>query len=587
MSPWLVTVLLCLASAALAGLLARRPLRRDLVRAEELTSAAQRQRDEARATAKEVAERESGRLAALLNDLHEGVMVCNLAHQIVLYNQAALKLLRVGGEMGLGRPLFAVLAMEPVQHCLDMLHRRGPDEAAHMPFLSRTHDSRSLLQGRVSLVRAGKHPSGYVITFDDVTAQLSALAKRDALLREVIELLQSDLPKREEEALKHAQQGYRTLLSGWWPMSDIHSGALFDMVAARLVKSPVQATVVGLPVWLHGDGHTLVLALDALLRALSVGTGVKEFDLSARAEEGRVWIIVGWVGPAVAEQSLRNWETVPVSPALGGMTVRDVMAHHAAETPVEEAEDGHRRLKLALRPARNPPDPAQAADIGPGRPEFFDFNLLDQSQGGSLADVPLRELTCVVFDTETTGLRPSEGDRIVSLAGVRIVGGRILTGETFNRIVNPGRDIPEESTRFHGLTAEQTVGKPPIEVVLPQFKSFVADSVLVAHNAAFDLKFLRMFEGQSGVRFDNPVLDTMLLATFLDDRAGGQSLDDLCRRYGIAITGRHTAQGDALATAALLLQMFDDLERRGVHTLGQALTRSNMALQLHHRAQAL
>ncbi len=79
----------------------------------------------------------------------------------------------------------------------------------------------------------------------------------------------------------------------------------------------------------------------------------------------------------------------------------------------------------------------------------------------------------------------------------------------------------------------------------------------------------------------------MLLATFLDDRAGGQSLDDLCRRYGVAIAGRHTALGDSLATAALLLHMIDDLEHKGVHTLGQALTRSNMALQLHHRAQAL
>jgi len=582
MSLWLVTVVLCAASAVIAGVLSRRPLRRDLARAADLTAAAQRQRDEALATAREAAERESGRLAALLNDLHEGVLVCNQAHQIVLYNQAALKLLRVGEEMGLGRPLFAVLAMEPVQHCLDMLNRRSPGDAANLPFLSRTHDSRSLLQGRVSLVR-----SGYVITFDDVTAQLGALARRDALLREVIELLQSDLPKREEEALKHAQRGYRTLLSGWWPMSDIHSGALFDMVAARLVKSPVAATLVGLPVWLHGDGHTLVLALDALLRALSIGTGIKEFDLSAEAEDGTVWIVVSWIGPPPAERTLSDWGTVPVSPALGGLTVRDVMNHHATQDPIEEERDGRRRLKLALRPARNPPVPGQSAESGPGRPEFFDFNLLEQSQGGRLADLPLRDLTYVVFDTETTGLKPSEGDRIVSLAGVRIVGRRILTGETFSRLVNPGRPIPEDSTRFHGLTDDQMVGKPPIEVVLPQFKSFVADSVLVAHNAAFDLKFLRMFETQSGVRFDNPVLDTMLLATFLDDQAGGQSLDDLCRRYGVAIAGRHTALGDSLATAALLLHLIDDLESRGVRTLGEALNRSNMVLQLHHRAQAL
>jgi len=582
MSLWLVTVVLCAASALVAGVLSRRPLRREVARAADLTAAAQRQRDEALATARETAERESGRLAALLNDLHEGVLVCNQAHQIVLYNQAALKLLRVGEEMGLGRPLFAVLAMEPVQHCLDMLNRRSPGDAVNLPFLSRTHDSRSLLQGRVSLVR-----SGYVITFDDVTAQLGALARRDALLREVIDLLQSDQPKREEEALKHAQRGYRTLLSGWWPMSDIHSGALFDMVAARLVKSPVAATLVGLPVWLHGDGHTLVLALDALLRALSIGTGIKEFDLSAEAEDGIVWIVVSWIGPPPAERTLGDWGTVPVSPALGGLTVRDVMNHHATQDPIEEERDGRRRLKLALRPARNPPAPGQAADSGPGRPEFFDFNLLEQSQGGRLADLPLRDLTYVVFDTETTGLKPSEGDRIVSLAGVRIVGRRILTGETFGRLVNPGRPIPEESTRFHGLTDDQMVGKPPIEVVLPQFKSFVADSVLVAHNAAFDLKFLRMFEAQSGVRFDNPVLDTMLLATFLDDQASGQSLDDLCRRYGVAIAGRHTALGDSLATAALLLHLIDDLESRGVRTLGEALNRSNMVLQLHHRGQTL
>jgi DNA polymerase-3 subunit epsilon len=584
MSPWLVTVPLCLASAGLAGLLARRPLRRDLLDAEQRVAGAQRQRDEALSSAKQIAERESSRLAALLNDLHEGVLVCNLAHQIVLYNQTALKLLRFGGEMGLGRPLFAMLAMEPVQHCLDMLQRRSAGETVHMPFLSRTHDSRSLLQGRLSLVRASGQPSGYVITFDDVTDQVGALAKRDALLREVIEMLEHDLP---QDALAHARQGYRSLLSGWWPMSDILSGTLFDMVVGRLAQSPIQATAVGLPVWLHGDGHSLVLALDALLRALSIGTGATEFDLSAEAEDGKAWVIVSWAGPRPAEQALRNWETVPISPAMGGMSVRDVMAHHATEDPVVEARDDRLCLKLALRPARHPPLPGQAAEIGSSRPEFFDFDLLEQSQGDSLADLSLRELTYVVFDTETTGLHPGAGDRIVSLAGVRIVRGRILTGESFNRIVNPGRAIPALSTRFHGLTDDQVAGKPPIEVVLPQFKSFVADSVLVAHNAAFDLKFLRMFEAQSGVSFDNPVLDTMLLATFLDERAGGQSLDDLCRRYGVIVSDRHTALGDSLATAALLLHLITDLEAKGVRTLGEALTRSNMALQLHHRAQAL
>ena len=587
MSEWLVTVILCVVSATFAGALARNRPRRKLHALRERFAASQRLRDEAVFAAKIEGERESARLAALLNELHEGVMVCNLAHQIVLYNRTALRLLRVGEEIGLGRPLFAVLAMEPIQHCLDLLHRRLGDEAAHMPFLSRTHDSRSLLQGRVSLVRAAGEVSGYVITFDDATAQISALARRDALLRQVIDLLQSDLPDRADQALKHAQAGYRTLLSGWWPMSDLHSGALFDLVVARLDHSPVTATVVGLPLWLRGDGHTLVLALDALLRALAVGTGVKEFDLSAEEGEGQVWVCVSWVGPRLSQEALRDWQTVPVSPALGGLTVRDVMAHHATEEPVEEEQAGRMRLKLALRAPHHSPHADDSFERGPGRPEFFDFNLLQQSQGGALADTPLRELTYVVFDTETTGLQPSEGDRIVSLGGVRIVGGRILTGESFNRMVNPGRPIPAESTRYHGLTDELVANKPPIEVVLPQFKSFVADSVLVAHNAAFDLKFLRMFERQSGVVFDNPVLDTMLLSSFLDGADQSHSLDDVCRRYGVTIADRHTALGDSQATAALLLRLIDALEAEGVRTLGEALSRSSMALQLHQRAQAL
>ena len=550
---------------------------------------AEQQRDEAVAAATAAKEQESARLAALLNDLHEGVLVCNLRHRLVLYNQVALKLLRVGGEMGLGRPLFALMVTEPLQHCLDMLYRRGEEEEGHLPFMSRSHDGRALLQGRVSLIRSGGQPSGYVITFDDVTTQVAALSRRDALLREVIEILKGDASaeQRAEAALARARQGYSNLLSGWWPMSDIHSGSLFDLVVGRLANSKITVSAVGLPVWLHGDGHSLVLALDALLRALAVGTGVKQFDLSAELEGGHCWLSVSWIGPRIAASMLENWQCVPISPALGGLTVRDVMAHHTGEDPVEEERDGRQFLRLALMPAHNPPQSEAPAERGPGRPEFFDFNLLAQNRGERMADLPLRDITYVVFDTETTGLKPTEGDRIVSLAGVRIVGGRILTGESFSRIVNPGRPIPPESTVFHGLTDELVAGKPPIEVVLPQFKNFVADSVLVAHNAAFDLKFLRMFERDSGVAFDNPVLDTMLLSSYIDRSAEGQSLDEICHRYGVEIADRHTALGDALATAALLLPMIEALEKRGIRTLGQAMSTLDMTIQLHQRAQSL
>ena len=517
---------------------------------------------------------ENGQLASLLNELHQGVLVCNRDHHLVLYNQNALKSLGLAGEIGLGRPLFGLMAIEPLLSCLDMLRRGG--QSGHLPFLSRTLDGNALLQGRVSLLR----DEGYVVTFDDATAQITALAKRDALLREVIEILRDGRPNT---ALDRAQRGYRSLLSGWWPMSDLLSASLFELAVARLADSGLRVSIVGLPVWLHGDGHSLVLAIDALLRAVSAATGAAEFDLSAEEAEGHCWIRLSWQGAKIEAHPLQNWLSVPVSPLLGGLTVCDVMMHHSAKDPLQEERDGRQWLKMPLMPAHRHSE----EERGPGRPEFFDFNLLAQSRGDGISQRKLRDLTYVVFDCETTGLHPSEGDRMVSLAGVRIVGGRILTGESFNRIINPGRPIPAESTRFHGLTDGLVAGKPPIELVLPQFHAFAEGAVLVAHNAAFDLKFLRMFESLAGVRFDHPALDTMLLSTFIDGSPEDQSLDAICRRYGVANVERHSALGDSMATAALFLHMIDRLEAKGIRTLGDALSTLDMTLALHQRAQAL
>ncbi|HJO74357.1 MAG TPA: exonuclease domain-containing protein [Rhodospirillales bacterium] len=220
----------------------------------------------------------------------------------------------------------------------------------------------------------------------------------------------------------------------------------------------------------------------------------------------------------------------------------------------------------------------------PSRPEYTNFDIYDHPKHlEELGGRDLKSLTFVVFDTETTGLRPSHGDEIISIAGVRIVGGEIKTGEAFSRLVNPGRDIPRASIRFHGITEDMVRGEAPIKDVLPEFRDFIGDVVLVAHNAAFDMKFLKLKERETGIVFDHLVLDSLLLSVFLEPESANHGLDAIAERLGVTVEGRHTALGDSLATAAVFLRMLSMLETRGVRTLGQAIQVSSRISHVRER----
>ena len=212
----------------------------------------------------------------------------------------------------------------------------------------------------------------------------------------------------------------------------------------------------------------------------------------------------------------------------------------------------------------------------PARPEYTEHGIYDHPMHlEELGGRDLQSLTYVVFDTETTGLRPSHGDEIISIAGVRVVDGAIQTGDPFTRLVNPGRVIPKPSIRFHGITDDMVRDEATAKEVLPEFRDFVGDAVMVAHNAAFDMRFLKLKESETGVMFDHLVLDSLLLSVFLEPESRNHSLDAIAERLGVKVEGRHTALGDSLVTAGVFLRMLDMLETRGIRTLGQVIEASS------------
>jgi DNA polymerase-3 subunit epsilon len=270
-----------------------------------------------------------------------------------------------------------------------------------------------------------------------------------------------------------------------------------------------------------------------------------------------------------------NWELEPMrAPGESSpLTVRDVIERNNAEMWLEREKVRHRaffRLVLPMAVPQEQADTEQFARVG-ARPEYYDFDLFSWSEKAhALDDRPLSELVFTVFDTETTGLNPSEGDEIIQIGAVRVLNGKLLRNESFEQLVDPRRPLTPESIPIHGISEDMLKGQPTIDVVLPAFHGFAVDTVLVAHNAAFDMRFLQLKEELTGLRFDHPVLDTLLLSAVIHPNQQSHQLDAIAERLGIKVVGRHTALGDAIVTAEVFLKLIPMLAEAGIHTLGQA-----------------
>ena len=206
------------------------------------------------------------------------------------------------------------------------------------------------------------------------------------------------------------------------------------------------------------------------------------------------------------------------------------------------------------------------------RPLVFDFDLLNANATADIQSTALFDLCLVVFDTETTGLSV-ENDEIVQIAALRVLNGRIVMGEVFDVLVNPGRPIPPASSRIHGIRDADVADAGDIIQAGRAFHAFARDAVLVAHNAPFDIGLLRQKERQLGLKWDHPVLDTVLLSAIVFGTTADHSLDALCERLAITIPAdqRHTALGDARATAEATVRLLPVLQAKGITTFAQLI----------------
>lgn len=567
-------------------------------------------------------EEERNRLAALMSELSQGVLVCNAEGAILLYNEQARMLFAPaeGADspalVGLGRSLFALLDRGQIAHAEQRL-RRSLDRGERLPstrFVASTATGRLIKAQVATFPDADAHLAGLVIALEDVTQLLNRESQRRSLLQTFAARIRAPVaniraagenlaaypeiePQRREQfvsivanesrALSHtindALREYADALKAALMLEDMRAADLLEFARRRIEQVLGMAAVLAdadEDVWIRVDSYALVQAMTHLAARLKDEHAVRVLELRVRRTARFAEIDLSWSGAIVASDALAFWEAQPMEAGdeQSPLTVRDVLDQHGGEVWFQSSSVGGLRTSWFrfLVPAGEPvAAPAHATRIARSRPEYYDFDLFARGAvHGALHDAKLTALSFTVFDTETTGLEPSAGDEIISIGAGRIVNGRLLRNEVFERLVDPLRALNADSARVHGIDAAALEGQPPIGMVLPAFHKFCQDTVLIAHNAAFDMRFLELKQASTGVRFDQPVLDTLLLSAVAQPSQDDHRLEAIAERLGVSVIGRHTALGDALLAGEVFLKLLPLLADRGIVTLGQALDAS-------------
>ena len=224
-------------------------------------------------------------------------------------------------------------------------------------------------------------------------------------------------------------------------------------------------------------------------------------------------------------------------------------------------EDGRWRLVLDLEPFAESAAPSMQL---PAAPPLSAASNGSRSATSRRAD-RLEDLSYVVVDVETTGGRAFAGDRITEIAAIVVKGGEIT--HEFETLVNPQRPIPPMVTAITNITWNMVRNAPTFRDIADDVASVLRGHVFVAHNASFDWRFVSSeITRATGGRLDGRRLCTVKLARKVLPQLPRRSLDHLARFYGVEITSRHRAGGDARATARVLVRLLREVQGRGCHT---------------------
>lgn len=569
-------------------------------------------------------EQERNRLAALVSELKQSVLMCDAQGRILLYNGRALELLakpiapscaRSQPLVGLGRSIFAIFDRGHIDHALDAIRersRRGEPDAVATFVTSAPAGQLIRVQMAPVLamraVEAEREISGFMLVLDNITRRVEAATRRDMLMTTLTQETRASLASmraavesilavpgmrasaRErfigiigEEARRLSEQvdGMVGELGDFirrdWRLEDMRGADLLAVTQRRIegklaIAAPGNA--IDDAIWIKADSYTLVRALSYLATRLHEELGVGEVRFGLAGAGQLAHLDVAWRGATLSLETMMAWQADSLE--KGGetspLTLQEIVERHDAEMWCQiDAVNGRQFFRIAMPVIRPDETQARPPSSASTAPVFCEFDpTIDHENEDAPAEWPLAGVTCTVFDTETTGLDPSHGDEIVAIGAVRIVDGRVLAHERFDQLVDPRRAMSEASMRVTGIEDSALVGQPTLDKVLPVFRQFCADSVLVAHDAAFDMRFLAVKERITGVRFDQPVLDTMLLSAVVHPGFETHSLEDLAERVGVSTVGRHTALGDATITANVFLRLVPLLAERGIRTVAQA-----------------